>query len=154
MGQVHVSVNNRQAIAVFILGIAFLLAAFWAGLNVVKRDALGGIHQSESSSRPPQPSNRQGQGQERAAQSTEEPPGDAGYILQVAGFGTADKASQLVADLRRKYKSAHAQAPAGDDTIYRVLIGPYPTRAEADQVAGELAAQGMKGVMILSWPQH
>ena len=152
MGQVHVTVNNRQAIAVFILGIAFLLAAFWAGLNVVKRDALGGIHQSESSSRPPQPANRQGQ--ERAAQSTDEPPGDAGYILQVAGFGTADKAGQLVAELRRKYKSAHAQAPAGDDTIHRVLIGPYPTRAEADQVAGELAAQGMKGVMILSWPQH
>ena len=151
MGQVHVTVNNRQAIAVFILGIAFLLAAFWAGLNVVKRDALGGIHQSESSSRP---ANRQGQGQERAMQSTDEPPGDAGYILQVAGFGTSDKASQLVADLRRKYKSAHAQAPAGDDTIHRVLIGPYPTRAEADQVAGELAAQGMKGVMILSWPQH
>ena len=152
MGQVQVTVNNRQAIAVFILGIAFLLAAFWAGLNVVKRDALGGIHQSDNPSRPA-PANRQVQ-ERAAAQPTEEPPGDAGYILQVAGFGTADKAGQLVADLRRKYKSAHAQAPAGDDTIHRVLIGPYPTRAEADQVAGELAAQGMKGVMILSWPQH
>ena len=152
MGQVHVTVNNRQAIAVFILGIAFLLAAFWAGLNVVKRDALGGIHQSDNPSRPVQAANHQGQ--ERAAQASDEPPGDAGYILQVAGFGTADKANQLVAELRRKYKSAHAQAPAGDDAIYRVLIGPYPTRAETDQVAGELAAQGMKGVMILSWPQQ
>lgn len=152
MGQVHVTVNNRQAIAVFILGIAFLLAAFWAGLNVVKRDAIGPIHQSDNPVRPAQ-ATRPG-GQEGSAQATVEPPGDAGYILQVAGFGTADKASQLVADLRRKYKSAHVQAPSGDDTIYRVLIGPYPTRAETDQVAGELAAQGMKGVMILSWPQH
>ena len=151
MGQVHVTVNNRQAIAVFILGIAFLLAAFWAGLNVVKRDAIGGTHQSDNASRPAQAANPAAQ--ERAAQAVE-PPGDAGYILQVAGFGTADKAGQLVTELRRKYKSAHAQAPAGDDTIYRVLIGPYPTRAETDQVAGELAAQGMKGVMILSWPQR
>ena len=151
MGQVHVTVNNRQAIAVFILGIAFLLAAFWAGLNVVKRDAIGAIHQSDNTSRPAQGANPAAQ--ERAAQAVE-PPGDAGYILQVAGFGTADKASQLVTELRRKYKSAHAQAPAGDDTVYRVLIGPYPTRAETDQVAGELAAQGMKGVMILSWPQR
>jgi cell division septation protein DedD len=151
MGQVHVTVNNRQAIAVFILGIALLLAAFWAGLNVVKRDAIGGIHQSEHPSKPAQAAAKS-PAQEPAA--VDEPPGDSGYILQVAGFGTADKASQLVAELRRKYKSAHAQAPAGDDTIYRVLIGPYPTRAETDQVAGELAAQGMKGVMILSWPQR
>ncbi|HEV8487311.1 MAG TPA: SPOR domain-containing protein [Blastocatellia bacterium] len=152
MGQVHVTVNNRQAIAVFILGIAFLLAAFWAGLNVVKRDAIGPIHQPDNPARPGQATRPAGQ--EGSAQATVEPPGDAGYILQVAGFGTADKANQLVADLRRKYKSAHVQAPSGDDTIYRVLIGPYPTRAETDQVAGELAAQGMKGVMILSWPQH
>jgi cell division septation protein DedD len=152
MGQVHVTVNNRQAIAVFILGIAFLLAAFWAGLNVVKRDAIGAIHQSDNTARPPQAAKPTAQ--EGAMQATDEPPGDAGYILQVAGFGTADKASQLVTELRRKYKSAHAQTPSGDDTIYRVLIGPYPTRAETDQVAGELAAQGMKGVMILSWPQH
>ena len=152
MGQVHVTVNNRQAIAVFILGIAFLLAAFWAGLNVVKREAIGGIHQPDNTSRPAQTANSPAQ--ERAAHAVDEPPGDAGYILQVAGFGTADKASQLVTELRRKYKSAHAQAPAGDDTLHRVLIGPYPTRAEADQVAGELAAQGMKGVMILSWPQR
>jgi cell division septation protein DedD len=152
MGQVHVTVNNRQAIAVFVLGIAFLLAAFWAGLNVVKRDAVGASHQSDNPARAAQAARPPGQ--ERPAQVTDEPRGDAGYILQVAVFGTADKAGQLVAELRRKYKSAHAQAPAGDDTMYRVLIGPYPTRAETDQVAGELAGQGMKGVMILSWPQH
>ena len=152
MGRPNVSVNNRQAIAVFVLGIAFLLAAFWAGLNVVKRDAIGAIPQSDTSSRPAQTA--RAPGQNGAAQAAEEPPGDAGYILQVAVFGTADKAGQLVAELRRKYKSTYAQAPAGDNTMYRVLIGPYPTRAEADQVAGELAAQGMKGVMILSWPKH
>jgi cell division septation protein DedD len=151
MGQAQVTVNNRQAIAVFILGIAFLLAAFWAGLNVVKRDAIGGL-QSDTAARPAQ-SARQA-GQERAAQAADEPPGDAGYILQVAVFGTADKANQLVAELRHKYKSAYAQAPTGDNPMYRVLIGPYPSRAETDHVAGELAAQGMKGVMILSWPQH
>ena len=152
MGQVHVKVNNRQAIAVFVLGIALLLAAFWAGLNVVKRDAMGAIHQTDTSPVPAQ--GARPPAQERAAQAADQPPGDAGYILQVAGFGTADKAGQLAADLRRKYKSAHVQPPAGDNAMYQVLIGPYPTRAETDQVAGELAAQGVKGVMILSWPQH
>ena len=141
-----------MAIAVFVLGIAFLLAAFWAGLNVIKRDSIEAFQQSDTpaksaqTARPP--------GQDRAALASQEAPGDAGYILQVAVFGTADRAGQLVAVLRPKYKSAYVQAPSADDTMYRVFIGPYPTRAETDQVAGELAAQGMKGVMILSWPRR
>jgi cell division septation protein DedD len=147
MGQVQVKVNNKQAIAVFVLGIALLLAAFWAGLNVVKQDTIP-VTQPDKEGRPADSSQRPNAA---SLQPEQNPPG-SGYILQVAVFGTSEKAAELVAELRRKYKSAHTLNPTGEDTMYRVRIGPYTTRDEADQVGGELAAQGMKGVMISPWP--
>ena len=148
MAQVQVKVNNKQAIAVFVLGIALLLAAFWAGLNVVKQDTIPAASERRSAD------SDHPQRQEAAtpAQTADQNTQGAGYILQVAGFGTPEKAAELVTELRRKYKSAHTQIPTGEDAMYRVRIGPYTAREEADQVAGELAAQGMKGVMILRWP--
>ena len=144
MGQVHVKVNNKQAIAVFVLGIALLLAAFWAGLNVVKQDTIPAASQPDKEKRPAEDGSPQKQ-EATSMQTGDQNSQGAGYILQVAGFGTSEKAAELVAELRRKYKSAHTQNPTGDDTMYRVRIGPYSAREEADQVAGELAAQGMKG---------
>jgi cell division septation protein DedD len=149
MGQVQVKVNNRQAIAVFVLGIALLLAAFWAGLNVVKQDTIPAVSQPDSENRPAESGKRR---DAASTQTGEQNPQSSGYILQVAVFGTSEKAAELVAELRRKYKSAHTLNPTGDDTMYRVRIGPYTTREEADQVGDELAAQGMKGVMISPWP--
>ena len=149
MGQVQVKVNNKQAIAVFVLGIALLLAAFWAGLNVVKQDTIPAVAQPDREGRSSRPSQ---QARRRLDADRTQNPQGSGYILQVAVFGTSEKAAELVAELRRKYKSAHTLNPTGEDTMYRVRIGPYTTRDEADQVGGELAAQGMKGVMISPWP--
>ncbi|HWC76350.1 MAG TPA: SPOR domain-containing protein [Blastocatellia bacterium] len=145
----QVQVNNKQAIAVFVLGVALLLAAFWAGLNVVKQDTIPTASESGSPARPDQAAH------ERSAAAPAPASGDsseAGFVLQVAGFGTGEKAGQFVGELRKKYRSAHTQNPTRDDPLYRVLIGPYNTREEADQVAGELAGQGMKGIMIFRQP--
>lgn len=147
-------ISNKQVMAVFVLGIALLLAAFWAGLNVVKQDTIPTLSQSDKGEERAQPAGKNLR-QEPAPSHTDDQAerGSAGYVLQVAGFGTQEKASQMVSDLRRKYKSAHTQSPSGDDTIYRVLIGPYATRQEADQIANELVSQGTKGIMIIPWPQ-
>ena len=40
--------SNKQVVAIFIIGIALLLAAFWAGLVIVKQDAPASANQSAS----------------------------------------------------------------------------------------------------------
>jgi cell division septation protein DedD len=58
-------------------------------------------------------------------------------------------------DLRRKYPSAYTQQPpGGDDTLYRVYIGPYPKREDAETVQNELSSDGRKGVMIVPKTQN
>ena len=77
------------------------------------------------------------------------------YVVQVgAAYGTAAQATQAVAELREKYKSAYVQNPASDYPLYRVRIGPYNSREDAQQVANDLASQGRKGVMIFPWAQN
>ncbi|HYP25831.1 MAG TPA: SPOR domain-containing protein [Blastocatellia bacterium] len=139
--------TNKQVTAIFIVGVALLLGAFWAGLKVVKQDSVPG---APTTSEPAQ--SRQG-GLPAGAQS---PPasGETRYLVRVAAFGTAEQANQLVSELRRKYISAHTQTPSGDDTLFRVNIGPYNRREDAQQVANELAGEGRKGVMILSGAQN
>src|ERR1700694_2419083 len=79
-------------------------------------------------------------------------PGERRYIVQLgASFGTAEKANELTTKLRITYPNAHTQSPSGDETLYRVHIGPYSSREEARQVANELTGQGFTAVMILPW---
>jgi cell division septation protein DedD len=130
--------SNRSVIAIFTIGVASLLTAFWAGLKVTREPA--GVTQvdAKSISQPQLPP-------KAGAEET-----GTRYVVLVGTFGSSENADQLTAELRRKsYKSAYTQAPGrgSDDTLYRVFIGPYE-RAEADRVANELASEGRKGVMI------
>lgn len=149
--------SNKQVIAIFIIGVGLLLGAFWAGLYVVK-DSSGTASQNRAgnqNSRNASSANQTSAGQASANTNTQQPPsasGDARYIVQVgSSFGTVEKANELTTQLRHKYPSAHTQNPTGTDTLYRVRIGPYNSREDAQQVANELASQGFKGVMIFPW---
>ena len=143
--------SNKQVIAIFIIGVGLLLGAFWAGLYVVKQDSAANANQARAANQNSQNQNAQA-GKPAASSLTTQPPSsssEARYIVQVgASFGTAEKANELTAQLRKKYVSAHTQNPSGTDTLYRVRIGPYNSREDAQQVANELASQGFKGVMI------
>jgi cell division septation protein DedD len=143
--------SNKQVIAIFMLGVALLLGAFWAGLYVVKQDAA-----TATSSEAAANQNVQTGKQVSANASTqprEQPPSDsARYVVFVAAYGTLDKAKQLELELRKKYLAAHVQMPGGQDGLYRVNIGPYDKR-DADKVAGELSNE-RKGIMILPWTQN
>jgi cell division protein FtsN len=151
--------SNKQVIAIFMIGIGLLLGAFWAGLHVVKQDASanpnqGHISQSATSNTAGTQAaartasvNANTQPQAQPASAT-----DTRYIVQVgASFGTVEKANELTAQLKKKYLGAHTQNPTGSDTLYRVRIGPYDRRDDAQQVANELSGQGFKGVMIFPW---
>jgi DedD protein len=148
--------TNKQVIAIFIIGVVLLLGAFWAGLNVVKREPATNANQSHPANQNSQTASSNQNSPAKAAPSnsnTQAPPSaDARYVVQVgASFGTPDKANELTTQLRKKYPSAHTQNPTGADTLYRVRIGPYNSREDAQQVANELASQGFKGVMIFPW---
>jgi len=153
--------SNKQVIAIFILGVGLLLGAFWAGLHVVKQDASATPNQTNLANQnatsstagtqaaaaksPTVNANTQTQPQQASS-------GDTRYIVQVgASFGTVEKANELTAQLKKKYLGAHTQNPTGNDTLYRVRIGPYDRRDDAQQVANELSSQGFKGVMIFPW---
>ena len=147
--------SNKQVIAIFIIGVGLLLGAFWAGLYVVKQDSTANSNQSRSANQNSRAASGGNQNSQAASNgNTQSQPGgsDARYIVQVgSSFGTAEKANELTSQLRHKYPSAHTQNPTGADTLYRVLIGPYQSREEAQQAANELASQGFKGVMIFPW---
>jgi cell division protein FtsN len=149
--------SNKQVIAIFIIGVGLLLGAFWAGLYVVKQDSTSNANSrsANQNSHGGSPGNQTVAGKGASATANTPPQqasSDARYIVQVgASFGTAEKANELTAQLRRKYPSAHTQNPSGSDTLYRVRIGPYNSRDDAQQVANELASQGFKGVMIFPW---
>ena len=75
---------------------------------------------------------------------------DTRYIVQIgSSFETAEEANELTSKLRPKYPSAQTENPGGSEALYRVRIGPYASREDAQQVANELAGQGYLGVMIL-----
>jgi len=155
--------SNKHVIAIFVIGIGLLLGAFWAGLYVVKQDASANPSQSHVTSQSaannpgtapatksaPANANSQTQSQPQSQQPSSS---DTRYIVQVgASFGTVEKANELTAQLKKKYLGAHTQNPTGGDTLYRVRIGPYDRRDDAQQVANELSSQGFKGVMIFPW---
>jgi sporulation related protein len=89
---------------------------------------------------PPRP--RQASGQQASGR----------YIVQVgSSFERADRANELTRKLRLTYPNAYTQSPSGDETVYRVFVGPFNTREEARQVSNDLTGQGFAGVMILPW---
>lgn len=149
--------SNKQVVAIFIIGIALLLAAFWAGLFIVKQDAPVSANQSASampnqnatpiqSTKPVANTNLTTPAAQPAASE------NAQYVVLVGTFGTLEQAKQLESDMRREYIATHVQMPSGGDTLYRVVIGPYK-KHDAEQVASDLSNK-RKGIMIQPWSQN
>jgi cell division septation protein DedD len=139
--------SNKQVIAIFMLGVALLLGAFWAGLYVVKQDTStsqdisanqnGQIGKANSSNANTQP-------REQAASASNK------YVVRVATFGTLDKAKELETELKQKsYLATYVQMPDNQNQLYRVNIGPYD-KSDADKVAAQLSNE-RRGIMILPY---
>lgn len=62
-----------------------------------------------------------------------------GYLLQLGAFTSQDNARQLQAQVRNQWQAlgqgAEVHYRAG---LYRVQLGPYPTAAEAQDIAGQI----------------
>jgi cell division septation protein DedD len=145
--------SNKQVVAIFVIGIALLLGAFWAGLYVIKQDAAPNANATVSGGQGGQ-LGKQAPANANSHASDQQANADTSYVVRVGGsFGTETEANRYMMDIRRKYPSAYIQGPSDKDPLYRVHIGPYKTREDASLVANELSSQGLKGVMIYPWPQ-
>jgi cell division septation protein DedD len=136
------AMNNKQVIAIFIAGVALLLAVFLVGLLVVKQDTAASVDKSAPARQ--QPPSVNAQAVDQASSS------DTRYVVHVAAFGTLQKANDLKEELKPKYLAAHVKEPTSQDPLFRVNIGPYD-KADAEKVASDLSAQGRKGLMIMPW---
>ena len=152
MGAISSSeMSNRQVIAIFLIGLALLLAAFWAGLSVIKDDA----NPTTRASGPQRPAvERQQEQRPEQASTAVAQTGVSGdgrkYIVVVAEFGTMAEARQLETQLEAlNYISASVTTPEGQYPLYRVEVGPYNNKEDAEQTATELRNQGRKGIMII-----
>lgn len=150
--------SNKQVAAIFIIGIALLLAAFWAGLFIVKQDTPASANQT-SGAAPNQPgagnqANKPATNANLTTRPASDPVADdnARYVVLIGKYGTVDQAKQVQAEIRRDYIAAYVQMPNGGDTLYAVAIGPY-SRKEAEQVAADLSNK-RRGIMIQPWTQN
>ena len=76
---------------------------------------------------------------------------DTRYVVQLAeSYATAKEADKVTWHLRRQYPNAYTQSPSGSETRYRVRVGPYSNREDAEQVARGLEGQGLKLAKVLT----
>jgi rare lipoprotein A len=80
--------------------------------------------------------------------------GAGGYFLQVGAFGTRANAEQMRRRLRGQLTASVTiadMAAAGADarSLYRVHVGPLASRADAERLAGELAALGVGPSLVV-----
>ena len=78
------------------------------------------------------------------------PPAGARFAVQVGAFSQSSEAERLEADLRKKGLPVYVQPATGAaESRWRVRVGPWPSRAEADAVAARLKSQDKLPVWIL-----
>lgn len=70
----------------------------------------------------------------------------AGFVVQVAALTKRDDADAMVKALHRKHYPVFVINPPGD-RFYRVQVGPYPTRGEADMMRDRLRHDGYKAIV-------
>jgi rare lipoprotein A len=81
----------------------------------------------------------------------ERPPGGYSYVLyavQVGAFRERDRASALRAALVDDFSDVYISPVRSDaELLYRVRVGPYEARHEAERSAGALASAGLRAVV-------
>ena len=98
-----------------------------------------------------------------AAAATDRPPpvqpavasSGAGYYLQVGAFGARANAEELLRRLRGQLATPvsiaepGAASGAGAPPLFRVRVGPVDSRADAERLAGQIAALGVGPSMVV-----
>jgi cell division septation protein DedD len=99
---------------------------------------------------PPPPKPREEPKSERAA-ARKATDASGRYVLQVAASSSRSDAEEVAKGLKALGFPAFVVSPqhaGANDNLYRVQIGPYPTRAAAEQVKPKLERAGFKSPFI------
>ncbi|HEY1043749.1 MAG TPA: SPOR domain-containing protein [Telluria sp.] len=73
-------------------------------------------------------------------------PGGEKFVVQVGAFSSAEKVAELRSRLSAEGIASYTQKAAKDVT--RVRVGPFATRAQADQVQAKLRKIGLSGTVV------
>jgi len=88
---------------------------------------------------PPAPAPTPAPAESRAAAPEVAEPAGAGFAVQIAALNVRGDAEAIAKRLSSKGYSAYVMSPpAGAPTVFRVRIGKFPTRREAENVATKL----------------
>jgi DedD protein len=68
------------------------------------------------------------------------------WVVQVMALRSKEGADKLVGELKNKGYPAFVVNPA--NSLYRVRVGPFAKRAEAEQIAGRLAKEGYQSPAV------
>jgi cell division protein FtsN len=69
------------------------------------------------------------------------------YFVQVGSFSTRLRA-QAVLEKMQKYHSGKIEVIEGEKTIYRSLLGPFPTKEKALELSQEIKSDGHDAIIV------
>jgi DedD protein len=85
----------------------------------------------------------------RAAAPAAAPVAQGDWVVQLGSFSAEDNARKLAQRAEQfGYKASVSSIRASGRTLYRVRVGPYETRRQADAAASALGAHGLKGQVV------
>jgi cell division septation protein DedD len=84
-----------------------------------------------------------------AAAQEAPPPALSGWVVQVGAFSANDVATREAVKLQDKGYPAFvfAEPPATPGPRFKVRVGPYSARADADRMLGTLTREGYKPLL-------
>jgi len=70
-----------------------------------------------------------------------------GFFAQVGSFSTMNNADKTLASMK-KFHKGQIEIVDGDKTIYRVLLGPFPNRAKANEMVKKIKTSGHEAILV------
>jgi DedD protein len=70
------------------------------------------------------------------------------WIVQAGAFATRAAADRVVATLRQKRFAAFVEPPGAQSSLFRVRVGPFPERAQAEATAARMKSEAAVGGVV------
>lgn len=69
------------------------------------------------------------------------------FYVQVGSFGSISNANQTLASME-KFHAGKVETIEGQKTIYRVLLGPFPNRTQANAMVKKITSSGHEAILV------
>jgi len=107
------------------------------------------FHQILRDRTPPQIAEEEDEPEPEAAEAPRPTPSPGAFFIQVGAFSDREAAESMIGELALlNVRASVRQAAGGSDTPFRVLVGPYPTSGEAEEMQAQLAFSGYNSNLV------